>query len=742
MSQKSSAWRNRSGWFTCLVLLASFARAAGAAEPPAASLGMVPQDSAFYTATLRIGEQIDIVKNSNWWQRANEWELVQQAKMLIQFGLMQGPGQQAMIMWQMPENQQLVELLQEMIAQEAFCYGDAQTTDVIALALEVANSLRYGSMFYQLVGDDGPLSEEEFIFKMVLDSMAEDVANVAIPTMVLGFKINNNEAAQQQLSRLEAAIKALLPQLPDELDTLKDGFQREQIGDSEFLTMTLDGSLVPWQEIEFERMEDEPGQYDALQKKLQEMTLVISLGVHKGFLLLSLGPSNDHLAQLGQGKVLADHPKLAPLRSLATNRITGIGYASEELMQAAMTKPEDIDEMVDWVKQLLPLADLDEEEQQQIQADVAELAKDLKPYLPTAGARLGFSFLTDRGYEAYRYNWVTNSQLDGSQPLPLLNHLGGSPLFAILARTEYRPQDYDLLVKWLKKGRGYFEEYVVPQMSEADLEGYQQFAEIAFPILSRLDAINRQKLIPSMADGQAGLSIDAETKTTQWTTQLPATTEPIGLPSPALVIGLKDPELFKQALGEYRLVINDLIKAVHRLNPEDVPDVQIPPARQRNLDNGAEVFYYPLPEDLGVYEGVAPNIAVTDAFAAISMLPRHTKKIVQPQPLEVDGGPLKATDRPLAVVVYFRWVNLVDMVVPWVNEGVRMYVSSMAEGLGALHQEEGLNANGDVDMAKPLLENVRKGAELLKVFRGYTSATYLEEGALVTHSESRFEDVD
>ncbi|MDH3719024.1 MAG: hypothetical protein OES79_12975, partial [Planctomycetota bacterium] len=482
--------------------------------------------------------------------------------------------------------------------------------------------------------------------------------------------------------------------------------------------------------------------YDQLQKKLREMTVAISLGVHKGFLLLSVGPSNDHLAQLGQGKVLADHPKLAPLRSQATNPITGIAYASEELMHAAATKPEDIDEMVGLAKQLLPLAELDDDEEKQILADAEELAKDIKPYIPTIGAQLGFSFLTDRGYEAYRYNWVTNSQLDGSKPLPLLNHLGGSPMFAVLARTEYRPQDYELIVKWLKKGRVYFEKYAVPEMKENEQEQYQQLAEVAFPILGRLDTINREKLVPSMADGQGGLSIDTEAKTTQWTTKLPATAEPIALPSPALVMGLKDPDLFKAALGEYRLVINDLIKAIHKINPDEVPDVQLPPAKLRQLNNGEEVFYYPLPEDLGVYERVAPNIAVTDTMAAMSMLPRHTIKIVKSQPLAVDGGPLKTTDRPLASVVYFSWENLIDMVTPWVNEGVRAYVRSMEEALGGLQLDEGLNADGDSDMAKPILEHVRQGAELLKAFRGYTSATYVEEGVLVTHSESRFQDVD
>ena len=45
------------------------------------------------------------------------------------------------------------------------------------------------------------------------------------------------------------------------------------------------------------------------------------------------------------------------------------------------------------------------------------------------------------------------------------------------------------------------------------------------------------------------------------------------------------------------------------------------------------------------------------------------------------------------------------------------------------------------DMAKQILKQVQQGAELLKVMRGYSSVTYLEDGAIVTHGEVRFKDL-
>ncbi|HUS39389.1 MAG TPA: hypothetical protein VMX74_08065 [Pirellulales bacterium] len=732
----------RAGVIACLLAILASVPSSRAAESPAASLALVPQDAAYYTASLRLAEQVSLVKNSNWWQRVNEWDLVVSMKMMAQFGLMQGPGAQAMQMLEMPENQQLLELLKEMASDEVFCYGDAQTAGTISLLMVTIHSVQYGSMVSELIPRDSDLSQDEMAAKLVLDSLAGDVDNVVIPAMVIGFKVENNEAANQQLARLEALIKVMLPNLPPELDAVKNNFKRVKVGDSELLSATVDGSIVPWDEIPFEEVAENPGDYDALQKKLRELTLTISLGVHKGFFLISIGPSNEHLVRLGVGDALIDHAKLAPLRSHANQKITGIAYASEAMMQSAATNQEDVDQLVDVAKQILPMAELPEEEEQQILADAQELAKDVKPFIPTVGAHLAFNFLNGRGYESFHYNWSSNNQLDGSKPLPLVNHMGGSPLLAVLGRAQHRPQDYDLIVKWFKKGRDYFEKYAVEEMSEREQNQYGQFAEIAFPLLGRLDKINREMLIPSTADGQAGLAIDTESETTQWTSRLPATTEPIALPSPALVIGLKDADLFKKALGEYRLVVNDLIKKLHEINPQQIPDVQLPPAKLRHLKSGAEIFYYPLPAELGVYDRVAPNAAITETMAAFTLLPRHTQKIVKDQALEVDGGPLANTDRPLARIVYFDWANMVDTMTPWINEGVRAWARNMEDAVGNFELEEGFNAQVDGNMAKPVIEHVRKGMELLKAFRGYTSVTYIEDGVLVTHGESRFQDVD
>ena len=100
------------------------------------------------------------------------------------------------------------------------------------------------------------------------------------------------------------------------------------------------------------------------------------------------------------------------------------------------------------------------------------------------GASASFSFLTPRGYESYSYNWTQNKTLDDSKRLTLLDHVGGNPVLAAVSRSKYSPQQYDMLVKWLVKGYGYFEQFGLAHMPDEE-------------ILSRLD---RRRTLEGRAD--------------------------------------------------------------------------------------------------------------------------------------------------------------------------------------------------------------------------------------------------
>ena len=217
------------------------------AEPAADSLSLVPQDAACYSAMLRNREQVELVANSNFWQRLIEWEVTQQAVMGFNMQMRRSGGelQQILQLLEQPENQQAVELIKEMVSTEMFCYGNKQMVGTASLAAEAIGVLRYGSMMYQLTGRDSGLSRDEFMQKLILDLLAEDVENVAIPGVVFGFKIENVDVANEQLNRIEAMIRVIFEETP-ELAPIAGGFRRAKIGGGDYLVLTVPGTLVPW----------------------------------------------------------------------------------------------------------------------------------------------------------------------------------------------------------------------------------------------------------------------------------------------------------------------------------------------------------------------------------------------------------------------------------------------------------------------------------------------------------------
>jgi hypothetical protein len=94
--------------------------------------------------------------------------------------------------------------------------------------------------------------------------------------------------------------------------------------------------------------------------------------------------------------------------------------------------------------------------------------------------------------------------------------------------------------------------------------------------------------------------------------------------------------------------------------------------------------------------------------------------------LKIQGGPL-AQKRPLGSAVYFNWPALVDAVVPWVEASMTIQLSPPG--------------GGAPPPADEILKQVRTVARVLKCFRGYTSATYNEDGVWVTHGESVYRDL-
>jgi hypothetical protein len=727
------------GTTLAIALLSGAACAADA--PPAGSLKYVPADAGFYSCTLRAGEQFQAVARSKAWAKIKEMPTVKMglAHLHEQLKNPKDPKlAQLLKLYEQPQNKQLVELLGDLMSQEVFCYGGPNTADFLQLLASLQGSSQIGNIINQ-VQKAGGLKDPKAQQKMILSTLAEHLELIKIPDFIIGFKVGKRDDATAQLKRLETLVEKLLEQAPP---PVKQGYKKEKIAGGDFMVMTVDGSLLPWQKVSLKDYEDKEGEYDKLIEKLKTLKLTVSLGLRDDYLFLAFGESTAALSKLGSGELLADRPELKPLAKYAGNKLTSINYASKALRGSVGTTPRDIDNAAAEAKKYLEKAEIPDGIREKLVKDLAELAKDIKSFIHEKGALMSFAFLSEQGQESYTYDWSENPGKDGSKPLTLLEHVGEAPLLAVVGRSTYKPENYQLLVKWIKKANSYFEEVVLPLAGEAEKGKYDQFTKIFYPLLQRLDKATATLLLPALKDGQSAFVLDGKLTSKQWQKFLPTTDKPMPILEPALVLGVSDADLLRQAMREYRTVTNELISKLHDLQPE-VPDKQIPEPETQAVKGGT-LYFYPLDEDLGVDKQIMPCGGLSNSVAVLAISKTHTERLLAPTKIKA-GSPLADTSKPLAGAVIFDWARLVTTLGPWVEFGMDEWLKK--QGSGAAGEEEGAAAQKKGKPGKngptpaEIMSQVKTGLEILKCFRGYTSATYFEDKALVTHGLTVIEDL-
>jgi hypothetical protein len=722
-------WR----WWSVLGLVVVAWWAWAAARPAPASeleklgtsLNIVPDDASFYSTMLRNREQIEAIANSRAWAKLKSMPVVQMALQMYRAKADDStsvPGQIEFAL-QNPEVRKLLALAGDMFSDEVFCYGDATFADFVELAQEMVGAMRYGPAALQLSGKAEGLNENQLQARVLLAALAKNADRIKVPDMVVGFKLSKPEAAREQLAQLEQAATALLEGHPQ----LKGRLKRSKIGDHEYLVLSLDGSLVPWDQLPLDQLkqaEAEPGQADKVIDRLKKMTLVVALGVRDRYLLAAIGSTTDCVARLGGPKRLVDRPEMKPLEKFADRRLTDISYLSKPLAERLANNQKQIDDLLKFLNTALPKAELTADQQARIRKDAAALAADLKRLMPQSGAVMGFSFLVPQGIEQYQYNWSENARVDASKPLSLLRHLGGNPILAAVGRNKITVSDYDLFVKWCKVGYGYFEELALPKMPPHEREQFDKFAKLAAPLLQRIDKAEREMLIPAQADGEIGIVLDAKLRSKHFIAALPATDKAMPMIEPALVLGISDAGLFLKGCDELRTAINGLIDALSQIEGTEIPQgMEIPEAKATKVAAGT-IYGLPLREDWGVDKKIEPNLGVSDTVAVFSISPKQTERLLKSAALKT-GGLLAKTDRPLAAAMLLDWAGLIDAATPWVDLAVEQIVEKKGEGA---------EAAGIRDQVHTVLT-------VLKVLRTVTSEGYVEDGAVVTHTLMEIRDV-
>ncbi len=629
--------------YALLFLIVGAARA----ETPAKygnALDIVPADAAFFSSSMRMKEEVEIVANSKAWQKFTDIPAVKQAW---------GGATALYLFYVQPnitggeENQQLLALVGDLFSHEIFIYGDQHSVDDYALYMsQLSNTSQNWFRLSEPPGEnDAAEKAAKEMGRDSIEKLAKNLDKLVPPTVVLGFKHTDAARAKAQLTRLEKLINDNIDQAPK----LKGRFHRQTIGDGDYLTLHLDGGMVPWNEIPRKEIEKTPGEFDKLFDRLKGLTLDVSLGVRPDYVLLSIGPTNDHLAHLGEGKRIAERPEFAPLAKFVDKRLTSISFASKEARIAGQFSGffGSLNSIENALTASLATSGIPAGSQAEIRRDIDSLKGALAAGEANLGPTFDVSFLTDRGIESFGYDWSKNRKLDGSKPLDILEHLGGSPLVALINRTKYTPEVYQAVRRLVQKAYHYFDTLAVPQMKPDEKKQYHEFMEFAKPLMDKIDVATGSMLLPALADGQCGLVIDAKLSSRAWFKQMPKSPNPLPMIEPAAVVGVSDPDLLKKAFGEYREVLDAIIAKIAEKSPDALPPgFKLPDPNVRESHAGT-IFSYTFPKELGVDSQLALGGGLNKTVGVLTVSPKHTVELLTATPFEADG--------PIGGIISGRW---------------------------------------------------------------------------------------
>ena len=698
-------------------------------------IGLIPDDAAFLASTLRGREQYDRIVASNAFASLKELKSV--AKALDELAKQQtqpgNPMAIAMMMMQMPDNQEAIALLQDMVATDTFVFGTSSWVTVSKLFKKLQSAQQAANIATITKGTDLEIDAESTLNQLLAETLAANTDQIVIPDLVWGFRTTQVDAAQKQLERIETFVTGMAQAQP----MLADAVVRKEIGNGDFITVTIkpDPTLLKMAMSNVVKFTDMEEELEKIMNRINELQIVVALGVVKEHVVLSIGGGTEHLQAMGStGGSLLDTKPFKVVRDATEKSLTSIWYRSQKLAKAWETSPEDIEQAKKFAAAVAKANDLTPEATAEAEELVGELLEGYASQMPEAGPWLAYSYLTDTGYAGEEWNWAKNIPWDGSTPLSL-DHFGGNPLAVIALRTKTDPKQFEAFVNWTDSLRKFVSNAIASTGDDDVQEGFKTFDEKIVPLGEELTNTVREKFLPSLKNGQFGLVLDGKATTTKIQADLPSSSEPLPLIEPAIVLSLDDDKLFREGLSDIFALSDKVLSVIREIDEDDnIPsEYRIPDPEEQEVEEG-NLWTFALPES-GLDEQIQLSIGVGKNAAVFSFTPTQAERILTSSPLQLEGD----FSQNLAAAAILDWVAFANLLEPWATYVIRC--GGMQQEKGRLDPDSTIGPDSETEEVTDALKQLATIFDVVRCLKSATAKTSIEEDATVTRWQNRIEDL-
>ncbi len=137
--------------------------------------------------------------------------------------------------------------------------------------------------------------------QLVLSTLADNIDLLKVPNVIIGFRVKDPRAAADEIAKLEGMAQQLGFAVPELIKVIK----RQKAGDGDYLTLTVSGAMIPWDDIPLDAprpLEAHPGDLDKVVAKIKKTTFMLALGLARTTCSWPSGPRRTAWPDWARGR--------------------------------------------------------------------------------------------------------------------------------------------------------------------------------------------------------------------------------------------------------------------------------------------------------------------------------------------------------------------------------------------------------------------------------------------------------
>ena len=265
-------------------------------------------------------------------------------------------------------------------------------------------------------------------------------------------------------------------------------------------------------------------------------------------------------------------------------------------------------------------------------------------------------------------------------------------------------------------------------------------------IAGKLDLVTRKRLLPEIEGQEMGLFLDMQAGPNSWCADMPAADQPLAIPLPAMIVGVKDQEKITEAGARYLNIAAeslDFLKEtaeyfVDAPTYDTLVDLKI--TQPQRIEDGDDVsFRWTMLSEMGGFDpSLRTGSRVSTEWVVMNFHDGQAKRLIQ----QTDSGRLfgpAETDEPSIALMFYDHRVAMKHAREWLEYGIN---EAKKNGKSPLDLSVYEAERDTLQFTEPQLREFYESlAALSECFHGASSRSYQTDDGVASDWLFKFADI-